>query len=324
MALQTLALWHKVTVMQQLQPTARPFTLQNKVSIPPDEIRATPPPGRRLKLQVAGSLGMDRDAREALERLLKLAKIGKTAIAGRFMPDDGVSQWLAAQGILENVEEGDFFRFQHIATPYGGMSPRIRRAWEKAGHAIEDLASPQVRRAHVALGLLRMEGAQGLVIGRHEDPESQALAGGGSGAIIVQDTTDTARLRFAPTFGVVCQTTLSPRRVAWLVEQLRFRYRDARVTFLDTVSPAMAMREEGLEKALVNCDLAVVVGNAGEASCEALLETALRRGKNALAVAGPREVNPTDFSGNPRIALTAGAFARDQDIHAVAEILARM
>ena len=112
--------------------------------------------------------------------------------------------------------------------------------------------------------------------------------------------------------------------MAWLVEQLRFRYRDSRVTFLDTVAPAMAAREEALEKLLVSCDRVVIVGRRGEASCEALMETALRRGKPAEVVAEPDELNPGDFAENRRVALSAGAFATDGKIRAVAEALKRM
>lgn len=306
--------------MQRFRPASRPETLPNKVMKSLDEKRFMPPAERKVALQVAGTLGMDADARAAMARLIALAETRKTGVAGCFMPDDGVSARLASLGIAENVEEADFFRFRRVVIPYGGISPRQRHDWEEVGHPLEDLTSPQVRRAQVALGLLRMEGAQGLVIGRHEDPESLALAGGG-GARILEDTTDTARLVFYPAFGVVSQTTLSPKRVEWLVQQLRFRYRDARVTFLNTVSPAMAAREEALEKLLVTCDRVVIVGRAGEASCEALLETAMRRGKPAVVVAGPDELEPTDFAGSPRVALTAGAFALDETIRAVAQAL---
>ena len=264
---------------------------------------------------------MDEDARHALSCVIALAERRKTAVTGRFMPDDGVSACLAGIGVAEGVEEADFFKYRQVVIPYCGISPRDRRDWEEAGHPLEDLTSPQVRRAQVALGLLRMEGAQGLVIGRHEDSESRALAGDGTGTRILEDTTDTSRLTFAPAFGVVCQTTLSPRRVSWLVQQLRFRYRDARVTFLDTVCPAMTAREEALEKLLVDCDRVVIVGKAGEASCEALMETAMRRGKPAVVVSGPADLDVGDYAGNPRVALSAGAFALDETIRAVAEAL---
>lgn len=298
----------------------RPVTLQGKAVKSPDEPRVVRPLSRKRVLQVAGFLGMDDDARTALIRVLSLAERGKTGVVGCFMPDSGVSALLEERGIVENVEEQDFPRFRRIVIPYSGISARRRKEWQEGELTLEDLSSPQVRRGQIALGLLRMEGAQGLVIGRHDDPESEALAGG-SGTRILEDTTDTSRLAFSPAFGVVCQTTLSPRKVAWLVQQLRFRYQDARVTFLNTSSPAMVAREDAFEKRLLGCDRAVIVGTPGEASSEALMETALRMGKPAVVVAGPDDLKPGDLDGT-RIALSAGAFALDDAVRAVAGALA--
>ena len=309
--------------MQRFHPIPRPKTLQDKVLVDLSDNRFRPPFANGPELRIATTLGMDADARAASERLLQLSKSQKIAVAGRFMPDAGMSAQLASFGIVENVDEADFFKFQKVVTPFCGIASRQRRDWEEAGYPVEDLTSPTVRRAQVALGLLKMEGAQALVIGRHDDAESLAIAGGNSGTRILQDTTDTARLVFAPAFGVVCQTTLSPRRVSWLVQQLRLRWRDARVTFLDTVSSAMTAREEALERLLVACDRVVIVGEAGESSCEALLETAMRRGKTAVVVATPDELDPEDFRANERVALTAGAFAGDEAIRVVAEALAK-
>lgn len=307
--------------MQRFHPTSRPNTLHDKVLKDLSETRFMPPAASRLEVKIATALGMDAEARAALDRLTQLAKSRKIGVAGRFMPDAGVSAHLASLGIVENVDEADFFKFRAVVIPFSGISSRQRRDWEEVGYPLEDLTSPQVRRAQVALGLLKMEGAQPLVIGRHDDAESLAIAGGNSGTRILQDTTDTARLLFAPAFGVVCQTTLSPRRVSWLVQQLRLRWRDARVTFLDTVSSAMTAREEALERLLVVCDRVVIVGEAGESSCEALVETALRRGKPAVVVAQPDELNAADFRANEKVALTAGAFAADEAIRAVAETM---
>lgn len=274
-------------------------------------------------MRISTSLGMDDEARAMLDRLCHLGSTRKTAVAGQFMPDGGVSARLASLGITEHVEEADFFKYRAVVIPCCGISARQRREWEEAGHPLEDFTLSQVRRAQVALGLLKMEGSQPLVIGRHEDAESLAISGGSSATKILQDTTDTARLLFAPAFGVVCQTTLSPRRVSWLVQQLRLRWRDARVTFLDTVSPAMVAREEALERLLVDCNKVIIVGETGEASCEALLETALRRGKTATVVASPNELETMVFASNEKVALTAGAFATDEAIRAVAAALAR-
>ncbi len=282
--------------------------------------RFMPPAARKLEPRVAKSLGMDGDAREALTRIKELAKSRKIAVAGTFMPDSGVSAALAGLGIQENVEETDFFRFDRVVIPFSGIAQRLRKEWEERGIRLEDLSSPQVRRAQVALGLLRMEGAQALVIGRHEDAETQAIAGGNTGTRIIEDTTDTARLEFSPKFGAVCQTNQSPRRVAWLVQQLRHRYRDSRVTFLETITPAMAAREDALERLLVDCDQAIVVGDPGESSCQALVESALRCGKAAVIIRNRDELEREELTSQ-KIALSAGAFATDEAIRGVAGAL---
>ncbi len=309
--------------MQRFRPTSRPNTLHDKVTKDLADHRFEKPAAACVQLRIAGCLGMDEDARSALERLVRLSSFGKIAVAGRFMPDAGIRARLAEMGIVEHVDEADFFKFRTVVIPYCGISSRQRRAWEDAGHPLEDLTSTQVRRAQVALGLLKMEGAQPLVIGRHDDPESLALAGGNSGTRILENTTDTARLLFSPAFGVVSQTTLSPRRVSWLVQQLRLRWKDARVTFLDTVSPTMAAREEALERLLVDSDRVVIVGEEGESSCEALMETALRRGKPSVVVRSVEELERHDFRASEKVALTAGAFATDKAITAIAQALAR-
>jgi 4-hydroxy-3-methylbut-2-enyl diphosphate reductase IspH len=80
------------------------------------------------------------------------------------------------------------------------------------------------------------------------------------------------------------------------------------------------LREEALEKLLAVSDRAIIVGKPGEASCEALVETALRRGKPAVVVSNAAALESEDLSG--RIALTAGAFATDDAVRGVAEVLA--
>ena len=278
----------------------------------------TSPRSKRIRL--APVFGMDAETRSALANLEALGRSGKVAVAGRFMPDGGIGGRLAVKGITEDVEEADFFRYSQVVIPFSGISPLKRKAWERAGIPLVDLTSPQVRRAQVALGLLRMDGAQPLVIGRHSDAESKALAEGNPGTRILEDTTDTARLAFAPAFGVVCQATLSPRKVSWLVQQLRLRYNDASVTFLDTLSPAMSARSHSLEKLMADCDRVVIVGQPGEASCEALAETAMRKGLPSLIAGSVEDLGMEDLPG--RVALTAGAFALDSTIRQIADALA--
>lgn len=270
---------------------------------------------------MAAVLGMDGETREALERVERLAAEGPVAIPGVFMRDQALRAQLRALGVIEEADEADFHRARAVALPFAGVAARDKRRWQEGGWKVVDTRSPHVRRAQVALGLLRLEGAQTLVIGRHDDPETHALAADFPGTLILEDTTDIARLRYSPAFGAVCQTTLSPRKVAWLSQQLKLRYRDARMSFLDTVSPGMAVRERALESLCEWCDGVAVVGDAGEASVEALLEAARRRGKPAMVIS---DENDLDFSGLEecrKIAMSAGVFVCRERVECLARQL---
>lgn len=113
-----------------------------------------------MDLRVAQQLGMDESAREALERMERVAGAKKIAVVGRFMPDRGVSARLAALGVQENVDEADFFRFRSVAIPFSGVPARRRGEWEREVQDLEDFTSPDVKRAQAALGKLKIEGAR--------------------------------------------------------------------------------------------------------------------------------------------------------------------
>ncbi len=278
------------------------FTLQNKAM---KAVMSKKIVGARqtVEVRLAPVLGMDAEAKQALALLEREARMGPVAVPGIFMPDAGVRAKLRRLGVIEEADESDFSRVKSVVLPFGGVPMRDKRRWQESGWKIVDTRSQQVRRAQVALGLLRMEGAQTLIIGRHDDAETQALASDYPGTIVLEDTTDIARMRYAPAFGAVCQTTLSPRRVAWLSQQLRLRYRDAKLSFLDTVAPAMAQRERALEALCGWCDGVMVLGDRGESTVEALLETAKRLGKPAALQEDAAELN-----GCRRLAVTAGGF----------------
>jgi 4-hydroxy-3-methylbut-2-enyl diphosphate reductase IspH len=71
----------------------------------------------------------------------------------------------------------------------------------------------------------------------------------------------------------------------------------------------MALRERALESLCGWCDGVVVAGDRGEASVEALLETAKRFGKPAALLHDLRELE-----GCRKLALTAGGFVMKETL----------
>ena len=84
----------------------------------------------------------------------------------------------------------------------------------------------------------------------------------------------------------------------------------------------MIAREEALERLLLDCERVVVVGETGESSCEALVETASAPGQAGTGRGDPDELDAGDFRAREKVALTAGAYATDEAIRAVAGALA--
>src|SRR5687768_9016125 len=100
--------------MQRFHPASRQNTLHDKVLKSLSDQRFMPPTARGVAMRIAASLGMDDEARAMLDRLRHLGNTRKTAIAGQFMPDGGISARLASLGITEHVEEADFFKYRAV------------------------------------------------------------------------------------------------------------------------------------------------------------------------------------------------------------------
>lgn len=309
--------------MRRFQPDRRNLSLHNKVRETLAEQRFLQG-GNRLFTKAAPVFGMDAEAREAWEKITELAASGRTAVAGAFMPDAGLSARLAAVGVVENISPDEARNFRNVVIPFTGMTVGARKNWKDAGVSLTDFTAPQIRRAQTALSLSKLDGSRGVVIGMHGDAEAITLASFARDAVVIEDTTDTARLPFSPSFGVVCQTTLSPRKADWLHQQFRMRWRDAKVQYTNTTTPAMRSREEAMEQNLDDCDIVLIVGDKLEASVRALGETALRKNKPYYVIEEPEEVEMLPFPAARKALLTAGAFTHDDAIQRVAARLVRM
>ncbi len=289
---------------------------------------AAPAPRRKVKprIHTIDRCGLTGDAAAALATLDRLAASGQTGIAGVFMPSPWISKALAGAGIAEQLDPADAIRFRHIIVPYTGLPPSQHALWQASSNGrLHDLSAPAIRHALATAERLVALRAETLVIGRHhDDPATATITDDGRAARILENTEDTARLTFAPHFGALCNPWISPRRVAWLADQLRLRYRDARVTFIDTTCPAMIERERALESRLATADRVVIVGDPGDDTCQALAEAAARRGIDSAIATTATRLPWRAYDGTPRnILITAGGFTPQPAIQAMARALAR-
>jgi 4-hydroxy-3-methylbut-2-enyl diphosphate reductase len=272
----------------------------------------------RRELRLAPSIGSGGELREALARLEARLGRGAVTVLGPLAPDAALCEAYRGRGVLEG-SPGEFrAATRTVVVPPTGLPKLLRRRWKESGHELLDLTLPAVRRAQTSLHLLAMEQARPVVVGHRDDAECAAIAGEVAGSVVVEDADQAARLPFAPKFGVVCQTLLSRRRAAAVVEALRQRHPDSRVTFLDTTSPALSECERSVEALSRWAEGILIAGEAGEASVRALIEASRRLGLPARAVADAAALDFRDFAGAARIGIAAGFYGAETGFAALA------
>ena len=265
----------------------------------------------RCQVRTAPPVGPGGELREALARLE--ARLGKGAVTvlGPLAPDAALCEAFLRRGVLEG-QPGEFRApTRTVVVPPTGLPRPLVRRWKESGHELLDLTLPAVRRAQTSLQLLALEHARTVVIGHRDDAECAAIAGEVAGTAVVEDADQAAQLPFAPKFGVVCQTLLSRRRAAAVVESLRQRHPDSRVVFLDTTSPALSGRERSVEALSRWAELILIAGEAGEASVRALIEASRRLGLPAHPVADAAALDFRDLAGVARIGVAAGEYGAE-------------
>jgi 4-hydroxy-3-methylbut-2-enyl diphosphate reductase len=264
------------------------------------------------------ALGHGDETRGALARLEARLKRGAVTVLGPLAPDAALCEGFRRRGALDGSPDEFRAPTRTVVVPLSGLPKACLRRWKESGHELLDLTLPAIRRAQTALHLLAQEHARPLVCGCRDDAESAALAGEVAGTVVVEDADEAALLPFAPKFGMVCQTGISRRRAGVVAESLRQRHPDSRIVFLDTTSPAMLERERSVEALSRWAEVILIAGEAGEASVRALVDASRRLGLPAFPVADAAAFDRGVLAGAARIGLTAGEFAPDEVVEAIA------
>lgn len=265
----------------------------------------------RCQVRTAPPAGPGGELREALARLEARLGRGAVTVLGPLAPDRALCEAFRRRGVQEGPP-GEFRApTRTVVVPPTGLPRPLVRRWKESGHELLDLTLPAVRRAQTSPQLLALEHARTVVVGHRDDAECAAIAGEVAGTAVVEDADQAALLPFAPKFGVVCQTLLSRRRAAAVVEALRQRHPDSRVDFLDTTSPALSGRERSVEALSRWAELILIAGEAGEASVRALIEASRRLGLPAHPVADAAALDFRDLAGVARIGVAAGEYGAE-------------
>jgi 4-hydroxy-3-methylbut-2-enyl diphosphate reductase len=273
-----------------------------------------------VEVQMAEHLGMCFGVRDAIDLAVRLTRQAPLTILGELAHNPQVVERLDDLGARRAVRPEEVSTRALLLTAHG-TSEVAKRRLRASGHQVFDATCPLVKRAHLALARLVIEGRHPVVIGRAEHVEVRGLIGDYDDYTVIYSDGDLDKLQVPvsqeKSLGVVAQTTQPIDRVLDLVEQIRRRYPEADVRFVDTVCQPTKDRQDSLRRLACSVDVIIVVGGPESNNSARLTELARRLGRPAYQVSSAADLRAEWFSGVRTIGLTAGTSTPDDVIEGV-------
>lgn len=188
------------------------------------------------------------------------------------------------------------------------------------GMAVVDATCPVVTRAHSLAFRLAEEGYQVIAVGDHGHPEMVTLKEAlGDRVTVVHTREEAAAVRLRGRVGVLSQTTQSMENFRQIVGDLALRTRELKV--VNTLCPAITVRQEEAEALVGQIDVLVVVGGRHSSNTTRLAEIGRARLLPTHHIEVPDELVPAWFAGADRVGVMSGASTPDWII---AEVVRRL
>lgn len=209
----------------------------------------------------------------------------------------------AGVAVVEDVERlgGEAF----VVSAYG-VEHAVLDAAKARGMEIVDATCPVVIRAHSLAFKLVEEGYQVIVVGDHGHPEMVTLKEVLGDRVTVVHTRDEARaVKLRGKIGVISQTTQSMENFREIVGDLALRTKELKV--VNTLCPAITVRQEEAERLVDEVDALVVVGGHHSSNTTRLAEIGRVHTLPTHHIETPDELEPAWFTGIQRVGVMSGA-----------------
>ncbi len=277
-----------------------------------------------MEILVAKHMGFCGGVRRAVEMAAGAAQgaAGPVFTWGPLIHNPQVVDRLEAGGVqvTERLEDlhGDAF----VVSAYGVEHAVLDEAHAK-GMRIVDATCPVVIRAHSLAYKLADEGYQLIVVGDHGHPEMVTLKEVlGDRVTIVHTRAEAAAVKLRGKIGILSQTTQSLENFRQIVADLAVRTKELKV--LNTLCPAITVRQEDVEKMVDEVDALVAIGGHGSSNTTRLAELGASHGLPTYHIEGPEELDPAWFAGVDKVGVTSGASTPDWIITQVLHRLQEM
>ncbi|MDR7520456.1 MAG: 4-hydroxy-3-methylbut-2-enyl diphosphate reductase, partial [Armatimonadota bacterium] len=206
-----------------------------------------------------------------------------------------------------------------VVSAYGVEHAVLQAARDRAMKLI-DATCPVVTRAHSLAFKLAEEGYQIIAVGDHGHPEMVTLKEAlGDRVTIVHTREEAAAVKLRGRIGVISQTTQSMQNFREIVGDIALRTKELKV--VNTLCPAITVRQEEAEVLVEQVDALVVVGGHHSSNTTRLAEIGRARMLPTFHIETPDEIDPAWFAGVRRVGVMSGASTPDWII---AEVVRRL
>ncbi len=284
-----------------------------------------------MRVMRATTLGFCGGVRRAIKIVAaEASKRGEPIYSlGQTVHNPQVVKQLAEQGVYEVKDLGEV-QGGIVSITAHGAAPWVPEQVKDAGFELIDATCPLVTDVHTAVASLKADGFKVIVYGDPGHNEVKGIVGWTRGEAIVCSP-DTNVQEWDPPFpiktnvkiGVVSQTTQDVQSFSQFVSglSLRFAGRIREFRVLNTICQPTVLRQEAALRLTDEVDVVVIIGGRRSANTRRLHELALATGKPAYWIETLEELDPTWFSGDQLVGVTAGASTPDWLINQVVERL---
>jgi 4-hydroxy-3-methylbut-2-enyl diphosphate reductase len=191
-----------------------------------------------------------------------------------------------------------------------GVEHQILEAAKERGMKIVDATCPVVTHAHALAYKLVEEGYTLIAVGDHGHPEMVTLKEVlGDKVTIVHTREEAARLKLRGKIGVISQTTQSMENFKQIVGDIALRTKEMKV--VNTLCPAITVRQEEAEILVGKVDALVIVGGHHSSNTTRLAEIGRAHERPTYHVEIPDELKPEWFAGVRTVGVMSGASTPD-------------
>jgi len=273
-----------------------------------------------MKILRAAHLGMCFGVTDAITLARDLAAQTSVTVLGDLVHNPVVLADLERRGV-RMARETDQVQTAHVLITAHGASDKRRRELATRGFRVHEATCPLVEHAHRVLRGLVREGYHPVIIGKRGHVEVRGLMEDFDEVDVVLTAEDVARLSPRARFGVIAQTTQPIERVRQRVLEIRDRFPQAEVRFVDTVCRPTKQRQWAAAALARECDVVIVVGGAHSNNTRELAATCRRYGARVHQVERAAEIDPAWLRDAKCVGLTAGTSTPDSVIDAVEQRL---